>query len=286
MTDSEKRILEGFLSKTLKIDSEEMAGLYNEAGELISLDKPAEADASRIKKLKSDSADQFKRGLKEGAEKIEKAVKDKYGVESDNIGVELIDEIFEQKIAEVKVNTDDVTKHPEYIKLQRSIEKQLKAKDTEWQGKLEESEKNHKKQSVFTKVKEKALAELDALKPILPEDAKKAQKWREKFIEEFSKYEYQEQEDGEIVALKDGKPIQDSHGYGKTFTDHVKETAADFFEFKTAENRSSAGNKQQDGSKPPEIIIKDKADFIEKSRLAKTPEERIKIAESYEKINK
>jgi len=36
MTEAEQKKLNGFLSKTLKMDDEELASLYNEAGELTS----------------------------------------------------------------------------------------------------------------------------------------------------------------------------------------------------------------------------------------------------------
>ena len=39
-----------------------------------------------------------------------------------------------------------------------------------------------------------------------------------------------------IVVLKDGKPLQYSHGYNKSFADLVKETAAEIFDFQTAED--------------------------------------------------
>ena len=54
----------------------------------------------------------------------------------------------------------------------------LKAKDKEWQKKIEDLELKHARESMFFKVKERAIAELDNLRPILPEDAKKAQKWK------------------------------------------------------------------------------------------------------------
>ena len=83
----------------------------------------------------------------------------------------------------------------------------LKAKDKEWQKKIEELESKHTRESMFAKVKDRAFAELDNLRPILPEDAKKAQKWEEKYIEDFRAYDFTEQ-DGMFVVLKDGKPLR------------------------------------------------------------------------------
>jgi hypothetical protein len=82
-----------------------------------------------------------------------------------------------------------------------------------------------------------------------------------------------------FVVLKDGKPLQDSHGYNKSFADLIKETAAEFFDFQTAESRSSAANQQtQSNFAAP----RNEEEFIQKMREAKTPEEQAKVMESYQ----
>ncbi len=284
MTDTEKTKLNGFLSKTLKMEAEDMASLYNEAGELVSLTAAEKADTARVAKLKEDNDSQYKRGQKEVASKLEAKLKDKYDIESDLVGVELVDFILGEEVKKVKGNGEDISTHPEYVKLKLENDKALKAKDKEWQKKLDDLEVTHTKQLIFSKVKDRAFAELDNLKPILPTDSRKAQKWREKFIDEFKNFEYQEQ-DGKFIIIKDGKPLQDSHGYTKSFEDHVKETASDFFEFQTAEQRSSAGNKPVEG-KSGEVVVKDEKDYVEKTRQAKTPQERIDLLNAYEKLTK
>lgn len=220
MTEAEQKKLNGFLSKTLKMDDEELASLYNEAGELTSLTAAEQADTARVTKLKEDQASQYKRGQKEVASKMEAQLKDKFGVDSDLTGVELVDFILTTELEKVKGKGDeDITAHPEYLKLKSESDRMLKAKDKEWQKKIEDLELKHARESMFSKVKDRAFAELDNLRPILPEDAKKAQKWKEKYIEDFRAYDFTEQ-DGMIVVLKDGKPLQDSHGYNKSFADH------------------------------------------------------------------
>jgi len=279
MTEAEQKKLNGFLSKTLKMDDEELASLYNEAGELTSLTAAEQADTARVTKLKEDQASQYKRGQKEVASKMEAQLKDKFGVDSDLTGVELVDFILTTELEKVKGKGDeDITAHPEYLKLKSESDRMLKAKDKEWQKKIEDLELKHARESMFSKVKERAFAELDNLRPILPEDAKKAQKWKEKYIEDFRAYDFTEQ-DGMIVVLKDGKPLQDSHGYNKSFADLVKETAAEIFDFQTAESRSSAANQQtQSNFAAP----RNEEEFIQKMREAKTPEEQAKVMESYQ----
>ena len=283
MTEAEQKKLNGFLSKTLKMDDEELASLYNEAGELTSLTAAEQADTARVTKLKEDQASQYKRGQKEVASKMEAQLKDKFGVDSDLTGVELVDFILTTELEKVKGKGDeDITAHPEYLKLKSESDRMLKAKDKEWQKKIEDLELKHARESMFSKVKERAFAELDNLRPILPEDAKKAQKWKEKYIEDFRAYEFIEDSNG-IVVLKDGKPLQDSHGYNKSFADLVKETAAEFFDFQTAESRSSAANQQtQSNFAAP----RNEDEFIQKMREAKTPEEQAKVMESYQSKTK
>ena len=283
MTEAEQKKLNGFLSKTLKMDDEELASLYNEAGELTSLTAAEQADTARVTKLKEDQASQYKRGQKEVASKMEAQLKDKFGVDSDLTGVELVDFILTTELEKVKGKGDeDITAHPEYLKLKSESDRMLKAKDKEWQKKIEDLELKHARESMFSKVKERAFAELDNLRPILPEDAKKAQKWKEKYIEDFRAYDFTEQ-DGMIVVLKDGKPLQDSHGYNKSFADLVKETAAEIFDFQTAESRSSAANQQtQNNFAAP----RNEDEFIQKMREAKTPEEQAKVMESYQSKTK
>lgn len=279
MTEAEQKKLNGFLSKTLKMDDEELASLYNEAGELTSLTAAEQADTARVTKLKEDQASQYKRGQKEVASKMEAQLKDKFGVDSDLTGVELVDFILTTELEKVKGKGDeDITAHPEYLKLKSESDRMLKAKDKEWQKKIEDLELKHARESMFSKVKERAFAELDNLRPILPEDAKKAQKWKEKYIEDFRAYDFTEQ-DGMFVVLKDGKPLQDSHGYNKSFADLVKETASEIFDFQTADDRTSPGNRQQQSNI---IAPRNEEEFIQKMREAKTPEEQAKVMESYQ----
>ncbi len=281
MTESEKKILEGFLSKTLKIDTEDFASLYNEAGELSSLKLASEADASRIKKLKDDNASQYSRGIKEGAAKIEKELKEKYDLDSDLIGIELVEHLINER-STTSEKIEDVAKHPDFqTKLKLETDKLLKAKDKEWEKKLSDKEAEYSRQAIMTRVKEKALAELDNLRPILPEDAKKAQKWKEKFVEELVRYEYQEA-DGNYVPMKEGKPLSDTHGYSKSFADHVKDTASEYFDFQAAEERSSPAHK--DNSNPKPNAPRDDKEYVEQMRKAQTPQERVQIMKSYKKM--
>lgn len=283
MTQEEKKILEGYLSKTLTIDTEELAGLYNDAGELVDLSIAEKADAERHKKLKDNANDQYKRGVKEGASKLEKALRDKYDTDSDLTGVDLFDFILSEKLGEAKKDTEDITLHPEFIRQQREWEKALKAKEKEVAEQLEAKEKEFSQRIVMSKVERAALERLDALRPVLPSDAAKAKRWRDKFVDEFKSYEYQEV-DGEFVILKKGERLTDAHGKPVTFDKFTNDTAASMFDFYAADDRSSSGN--QSSQRSSARVPKDKDEFVQMMREAKTPEERVEITKSYENSRK
>ena len=280
MTENEKKVLEGFLSKTLKIDTEDMASLYNEAGELENLTLAITADSERIKKIKEEGSSQYKRGVKEGASKLEKELREKYETDSQLEGVELFEHLLSEQIEAIKGKDEDITKHPEFIRATLERDKQLKAKDKEWQQKIDDLTADFEKRALLTKVKERAVIALDGLNPVLPDDAKKAARWRAMFADEVARHEYQQHDEG-FAVIKDGKPATDDHGYAITFDDHIKRIADGMFEFRKAEDRSGSGSKPGERLNVPTPRNDD--EYVEAMRKAATPAERIAIKNAYKK---
>lgn len=284
MTKEEQKVLNDSLSKLFKIEPETLASLYNEAGELVDFSKILELDADRIRKYKGDNDSQYKRGIKEGAEKIEDSLREKYELDSELKGVDLVDHLVVKKIEEAKTaGTKDITKHPEYIKLQVSIDKQLKDRDKEWEGKLIEKEKEIIKAKLLEKVDKRALTNLESRKPILSEDPRKAQKWKDTYLNELHRGNYMEDGDTIIVLGQDGKPLQTDHGKTITFDEYEKEIADQYFEYPVSEQRSSPGNKPDTGKPAPQngfIAPKNETELMTRLRDPKiTAPERIQLTE-------
>jgi len=285
MKAEEQTKLNETLSKVYKLDAEQLATLYNEAGDLTDLSVVVKADELRMSKFTTEKTQQRNRGIKEGAEKLEKELKEKYEVESDLIGVELVESIVKQKTESVAANPKDIKKHPDFIALEASIDKQLKARDKEWKDKLEAREKEFGKEKLFEKIKDKALVNLEARKPILPSDPKKAQVWKETYLNELRAGNYQESEDGTPIVLdKDGNVMRDSHGNTVTFEEYEKSISDKYFEYPTAQQRSSSGNQSTTttttGGEP-----RTKADCIEKLKDPKiTPADRKKFTDLMETL--
>jgi 23S rRNA pseudoU1915 N3-methylase RlmH len=283
MTKEEQKILNDSLSKLFKIEPETLASLYNEAGELSDFSEILKLDAARILKFKSENDSQYKRGIKEGAEKIESALREKYELDSELKGVDLVDHLVVKKIEDAKAaGTKDITKHPDYIKLQVSVEKQLKDRDKEWEVKLTEKEKEIIKAKLLEKVDKRALTNLESRKPILSEDPRKAQKWKDTYLNELHQGNYMEDGDTIIVLDREGKPLQTDHGKPVSFDDYEKEIADQFFEYPKSEQRSSPGNKTD--PKPVNnngfIAPKSKDEYFARLRDPKvTAPERIQLTE-------
>lgn len=282
MNASEQKVLNESLSKLFKLDPETLASLYNEAGELVDLSKILELDAARITKYKSDSDSQYKRGIKEAAEKLERELKEKYELDSDLKGVDLIDHLLVHKVDEAKASgTKDITKHPEFIKLQVSIDKQLKDRDKEWEGKLKTKEAEFNKSRLFEKVREKALLNLTSRNPILPNDPRKAQVWKDTYINDLRQANYMEDETGELIVLApNGEKLQTAHGKNITFDEFEKDVADKYFEYPVSQERSSAGNKEEKSNGTGFRAPKNEDEYMARLRDPKiTPKERIELTE-------
>lgn len=283
MTPTEQKLLNDSLSKLFKIEPETLASLYNEAGELVDFSEILKLDADRIKKYKGDNNSQYKRGIIEGAENIEHALKEKYELDSDLKGVDLVDQLVVTKVDEAKVaGTKDITKHPEYIKLQLSIPNQLKERDKEWEAKFVQKEAEFNKSRLFEKVREKALLNLSERNPILSPDPRKAQIWKETYLNDLRNASYMENE-GDIVVLDaEGKPMTSDHGKTITFDEFEKEISDKYFDYPKAEERSSSANKDEKGTGSAFRTPKNDEEYF--ARLKDpgiTPKERIELTKSY-----
>jgi hypothetical protein len=272
------------LVKVFKFTTEQLATLYNEAGDLTDLKVVIDADAERITKFSTERKQQLDRGLREGTEKIEKPLKEKYEVESDLKGVELVELIVAKQVEATAKDKKDITKHPDYIRLEASITKQLKDRDKEWETKMEVKEREFNKAKLFEKIRDRSLANLETRKPILPADPVKAQYWKDTYLNELRAGNYQEGTDGVPIVLdKDGNALKDKHGNPVTFDEWEKGISDKIFEYPKAEQRSSPGNQPPAGQSGQGGEPKTKAEALVKLKDPKiTPEDRKKFTEIYD----
>lgn len=282
MNKEETKLLNESLSKLFKLDSEILASLYNEAGDLVNFSVVLDADKDRISKHKSEVDSQYKRGIKEGAEKIEKAVREKFEFESDKLGVDLVEDLILKKVDETKTSsTKDITKHPDYIRREVEFDKEKKALVKEWEQKMESKEKEFASARLFEKVRDKALVALASRNPMLPQDPRKAQTWKDTYLNELRQAKYQENEDGTITVLdKDDTILKNAHGHVVSFDEFEKEIADKYFEYPKAEDRSSSGNKEDKTSRTgvPVGMPRTEEEYFARLKDPKiTPAERVEV---------
>lgn len=252
MKPEEKKILNDSLVKLFKITPEDLSSLYNEDGDLIDFSVVLKADAERIRNFTTEKNNQYSRGIKEGAQKIEREIKEKYGIESDLIGVDLVDHIIVEKVSEAK-SSESIKEHPEFLKARSEWVKEQKNRDKEWEKKIEEIQQKYEKAKLFDTIKSKAGELLEQWKPIYPNNPVVANNIKNLFFAELERGNYRNEEDEIHVLDNENNPVKDSHGYPKNFNDYVKEIADRYFEYQVAEHRSSSGNKAPTGQGVPQF---------------------------------
>jgi hypothetical protein len=273
MTPEERKVFEGFLSKTLNIDSEGVAALFNEAGELTNVEPLLEANAKKVSLNKEIAENQYKRGQKEALAKHEKDLKTTYAVDSDKQGSELVAEILAKETEAIKAATnlkpEDIDKHPRVIELRREYEKQVSQKEAEWSQKLTSEVENLRYENIKATINGIAKEALPANKFDLPKDEARRKKLLDVYLSEIHQnHKFAPTEDGKDFNVLDleGKPAYDAQGKLLKLSDVIVNTGKTYFDIQTAESRSNAGN---NGGKPtPNIAVADFDDYKKQMREA------------------
>jgi hypothetical protein len=253
MANAEK-LLRALLGKGYKMPKTDIDKLLSEDttdedGETQVID----GDVARIGKLTTPKKgetfqDGYKKAKAEVLTQLEDQVKEKFEIESDATGVDLIELIVTEK---GKVNgkpkeltDDDVRKHPVYQSAEKAHKIALKAKETEYQTKLDETTTQFKKGETFNTVTGYALSKLAKFNPVIPANATIASNIQRSFLEGLKQYDYEVQDGGNRIVMltKDGKVADDGHGHSLEFDAFLQNHAAGFYDFKANNGGSNGGN--------------------------------------------
>lgn len=247
MTEAE--VLKYVITKQFSKSEDEIAQLLYEGEEL----KPDAGDLiltwneEKIKKLKTDRDENFNKGFqkaeKEVKTKAEKTFRELTGFNSDAEDFEtLVKSYVEESASKTKTKTlteDEVKKHPLFIQLEQS---RVPKEDYEKiMVEYNDFKNNVTRNQALGTIKSKAWDIVTSKNPILPAAPQIANTLREKFLEEFNQYEYEDQ-NGSFVVSKAGKRIEDQHGNLRAFDSLVTELAGNFFEFQKQGEKGNAGN--------------------------------------------
>lgn len=252
-----KTIITGLLSKAYNFDNGKIAELFKDGETELSeqqqteiLNKILEIDAQRVENIKKsvDKKDAFQDGFKKAKSEVltdfEKGLKEKFGVESDKTGLELVEELVSKKSEGGQGDlTEDVIKRSKVFQdMESNLKKQIATVKTEYETKINEIQDGYKAEQTFSNVSQKALQIFNGLNPILPQNKTVADNQVKFFVNSLKDFKFDVQDERIVVMDKDGKVLEDGHGNSRSFEDIVKETASGLFEFKANNGGSGSGN--------------------------------------------
>ena len=253
-----KTIITGLLSKAYNFDNGKIAELFKDGETELSEDQQKEIlqklldeDAKRVEAIKKSVdtkpafQDGFKKAQGEILTKFEKDLKEKFGLESDKMGLELVEELVSKKSEGGQGGdlTEDAIKRSKVFQdMESNLKKQITTVKTEYETKINEIQDGYKAEQTFSNVSQKALQIFNGLNPILPQNKTVADNQVKFFVNTLKDFKFDVQDERIVVMDKDGKVIEDGHGNSRSFEDIVKETASGLFEFKANNGGSGSGN--------------------------------------------
>ena len=253
-----KTIITGLLSKAYNFDNGKIAELFKDGETELSeqqqteiLNKILEIDAQRVENIKKsvDKKDAFQDGFKKAKSEVltdfEKGLKEKFGIESDKTGLELVEEVVSKKSEGGQggdITEDAIKRSKVFQDMESNLKNQIKTVKTEYETKINEIQDGYKAEQTFSNVSQKALQIFNGLNPILPQNKTVADNQVKFFVNTLKDFKFDVQDERIVVMDKDGKVIEDGHGNSRSFEDIVKETASGLFEFKANNGGSGSGN--------------------------------------------
>ena len=253
-----KTIITGLLSKAYNFDNGKIAELFKDGETELSeqqqteiLNKILEIDAQRVENIKKsvDKKDAFQDGFKKAKSEVltdfEKGLKEKFGIESDKTGLELVEEVVSKKSEGGQggdVTEDAIKRSKVFQDMESNLKKQITTVKNEYETKINEIQDGYKAEQTFSNVSQKALQIFNGLNPILPQNKTVADNQVKFFVNTLKDFKFDVQDERIVVMDKDGKVLEDGHGNSRSFEDIVKETASGLFEFKANNGGSGSGN--------------------------------------------
>lgn len=269
-------ILIGFLSKTLNMDTEGLAEILfkkSDDGKVTeelnegALSQLLALDAERVQKLKPNTKEIFDNGFKkaqsEVSEQWEKNLRKNFNVDAENAlqGDKLI-EAIKAAMASEGIKPDKIKTSQEYMQLERQMREALEAQKSEFEGTINDLKTRYSKEQTWASVSGSIRAALTELNPVLPHDQSKADRVISMFLNEFREYDFQADENGSFIPMKDGKRVENQQGYAKPLSELVRERAEMLFDFQEKQ-AGNAGNQNQPTGRRVNVRFKDENDYLE-----------------------
>ena len=258
-----KTIITGLLSKAYNQDTGKIAELLKNGVELSEeeqqevLNEILEIDSARVENIKKGISTKefieqgYNKAKGEVLSKFEQTLKEKFGIESNKTGSELIEDIVSAKAEKGgsgELTEDAIKRSKVYQDLQTKLNTDVETTKSTLQKQIDDLQNGYKKEKTFSEIERKALSIFTGLNPILPQTKAVADNQIKNFVNSLKGFTFDVQDDRIVVMDKDGKVVEDNHGNSRSFEDIVKETASSQFEFKANNGGSGTGNENGSGS--------------------------------------
>lgn len=291
-----KDIFLGYLSKTLNLDAEQLADLLYQKSDDGNLtdeltDNALQAllamDAERVQKIKPDTKAIFDNGYKkaqsEVAESWEGLLRQKFGVDADKqLRGEALADAIKAAMTTEGIKPDKIKTAPEYLALEVAMKKAIEDQKNEYENRIKNLESGFTREKTWAEVSAHIREAVTSLNPVLPADQAKANRLLDLFLQEFKGYEYQRDEQGGYLPLRDGQRVEDAHGYARKLSDLVKERAEQMFDFREQQPAGNAGNQNKPNANGVNVRFKSEAEYFERYAQAASSEEKAALYKAWE----
>lgn len=285
-----KDILFGFASKTLNMDTEQLAELLHKKsddGTLTddvnenALQTLLQLHAEHVQKIKPNTKEYFDNGYKKGQSEVasqwEKRLREKFGIDPDGqLQGDALTDAIKAALSDASAKPEKIKTHPEYLSLEAAMRKQAEELKAQYEAELEKQKSAFTREQTWGQASSVIRQAIKGLNPVLPSDQAKAEKMLELFVNtHFRDFDYQPDGNGGWVVLKDGQRVENQHGHVKALNDLVRETAESYFDFHAQKPAGNAGN-QGGNNGAVRTTFKDENDYFSQRAAAGGDREKLK----------
>jgi len=248
------------------------------------------SDSGRVEKIKSgvDTTPAFQKGYDKAKSEVltakEKELREKYDIEDTKLKLDdLLVNIIAKNSDDDLLPDDKVKTHPLYLALEKSKLQDIETLEGTHAKALEDLQKTQEQDKVLGKVNSLVLGYFNELNPILSQDPVKAENARKDFVNKFSSYEYQAQEEGDPLIIKDGKRVEDAHGNPLSLKSLVTSAAESQYDFEVQKTKGAPGNGKDDDKDEKTVVVPgSREEYDEAIFNAKSADERVALADAWE----
>ncbi len=245
-------------------------------------------DKDRASKLKGDGKTQFDNGFKKAQAEIsaawEKRIREKFGIETDETGDELVLAALEKASKPSRLDDEKVKTHPLFLKIEKESAAAIEAARKEGQTALEQFKAEQQREQRLASVKQEARRLHMARNPVLSADGSKAENQIQMFLKRFDEFDFEPVEGGGYLPMKDGKRLENAQFHPIDLPTLVNQLGDELFDFQVQQQKGQPGNANGNGAASGASGLKTINDYEAAMSKAMGTPEFAEIAAQYAKF--